>query len=176
MVTAIDENSGIHTKGGWGHIIGDGGSAYSIAVNGLTEAVQLFDENKTDAPLVKAAQGFFESENLRLIIDKVYSEATTKDILADFARCVSLGALNGDEASINIIKTECDKLLRTVYSLLDEIGDCKILYLYGGVFQNNEIFRHVFISGIEKKYPNMKIQILEIPPEDGALKIARGII
>ena len=173
MVTAIDENSGIHTKGGWGHIIGDGGSAYSIAVNGLAEAVQLFDENKTDAPLVKAAQSFFESENLRLIIDKVYSEATTKDVLADFARCVSLGALNGDEASINIIKTECDKLLRTVYSLLDEIGDCKILYLYGGVFQNNPMFKELFVKALNEKYPTVRAEMLVVPPEEGALRIAR---
>ncbi len=173
MVTAIDKNGGIHTKGGWGHIIGDGGSAYSIAVNGLTEAVQLFDENKTDAPLVKAAQSFFEMKSLRLIIDKVYSEATTKDVLAGFARLVAHEALKGDEASINIIKTECDKLLRTVYSLLDEIGDCKILYLYGGVFQNNPTFKELFVEALNEKYPTVRAELLSIPPEEGALRIAR---
>ena len=173
MVTAIDENGGIHTKGGWGHVIGDGGSAYSIAVNGLAEAVQLYDENKADAPLVKSAQDFFEVENLRLIIDKVYSQTTTKDVLAGFARCVADEALKGDEPSVNIIKTECDKLLRTVYSLLDEIGGCKILYLYGGVFQNNPTFKELFVEALNKKYPMVRAELLSIPPEEGALRIAR---
>ena len=35
IVTGIDNNGTIKTKGGWGHIFGDEGSAYSISVNAL---------------------------------------------------------------------------------------------------------------------------------------------
>lgn len=173
MVTGIEDNEKIYTKGGWGHVIGDGGSAYSIAVEGLKEAVTLFDENEFDSPLVKSAQRYFETDNLRRIIDEIYSENTTKDIVADFAKCVSFEAEKGDTVSIKIIKNECNKLLRTVYSLLNEMNSCEILYLYGGVFQNNTLFTECFVESVKEKYPSLKTELLKIPPEEGALKIAR---
>ena len=171
MVTGLDEK--IYTKGGWGHIIGDGGSAYSIAVNGLSEAVNLFDENKQNEPLVKSAQEFFKKDNLREIIDFVYNESTTKDVIADFAKCVSVEAENGDKISLDIIKSECNKLLRTVYSLINEMNSCEILYLYGGVFQNNALFKEYFIKAFNEKYPSIKAELLTLPPDEGALKLAR---
>ncbi len=173
MVTGIEDNEKTYTKGGWGHVIGDGGSAYSIAVEGLKEAVTLFDENEFDSPLVKSAQRYFETDNLRRIIDEIYSENTTKDIIADFAKCVSFEAEKGDTVSIAIIKNECNKLLRTVYSLLNEMNSCEILYLYGGVFQNNALFIEYFVESVKEKYPSLKTELLKIPPEEGALKIAR---
>lgn len=171
MVTGLDEK--IYTKGGWGHIIGDGGSAYSIAVNGLSEAVNLFDENKLNEPLVKSAQEFFKKDNLREIIDFVYNESTTKDVIADFAKCVSVEAENGDKTSLDIIKGECNKLLRTVCSLINEMNSCEILYLYGGVFQNNALFKEYFINAFNEKYPSIKAELLTLPPDEGALKLAR---
>ncbi len=173
MATGIDGNNHIYTKGGWGHIIGDGGCAYSIAVKGLYEAVNLFDENKLNAPLVKSAQKFFGKDDLRGIIDVVYSENTTKDIIADFAKNVSFEAEKGDLASLCIIKDECNKLLRTVYSLVDEMKSCEILYLYGGVFQNNTLFKEYFVENFNEKYPSIKAELLTLPPDEGALKLAR---
>lgn len=175
MVTGIDENNVIHTKGGWGHLIGDEGSAYSIALNGIKEAVVLFDENKLNYPLVKAAQGFFRVDNLREIIDFIYNENTTKDIIADFAKCVSLEAQKEDTASLGIIKNECNKLLRTVYSLLEEMKSCEILYLYGGVFQNNALFRDHFLKALKEEYPALKAELLTLPPDEGALRLAMKI-
>ncbi len=175
MVTGIDENNNIYTKGGWGHILGDGGSAYSIAVEGLKEAVNLFDENDFNSPLVKSAQCFFKNDDLRKIIDVIYNENTTKDIIADFAKCVSLEAEKGDTVSTDIIKNECNKLLRTVYSLLCEMKSCEILYLYGGVFQNNSLFRDCFIKTLKEKYPSVKAELLTLPPDEGALKLAMKI-
>ncbi len=175
MVTGIDENDRIYTKGGWGHLIGDEGSAYSIALNGIKEAVRLFDENKLNSPLVKAAQSFFEADDLRKIIDFIYNENTTKDIIADFAKYVSLEAQKGDTVSLGIIKNECNKLLRTAYSLLDEMKYCEILYLYGGVFQNNTFFKDYFIKSLNEKYPALKAELLTLPPDEGALRLAMKI-
>ncbi len=173
MVAGIDAENKITVKGGWGHIIGDGGSAYSIAVNALSEAVNLYDENRKDEPLVKIAQDFFKTDDLRRIIDTVYSEDTTKDKLADFAKLVSKECKKGEKISSEILSDECNKLLRTVYSLSEEMKECKILYLYGGVFQNNLIFKSIFTDRFNQKYPNVKVEMLTVAPEEGALKIAR---
>ena len=68
MAAGIDADNKITVKGGWGHLIGDGGSAYSIAINALSEAVNLYDENRKDEPLVKVAKAFFKTDDLRKII------------------------------------------------------------------------------------------------------------
>ncbi|MBQ8182665.1 MAG: hypothetical protein IJ025_02040 [Clostridia bacterium] len=175
MVTGVDENNRIYTKGGWGHIIGDGGSGYSIAVNGLSEAVNLFDENRLCAPLVKSACEFFGTDDLREIIETVYSQNTTKDIVADFAKFVSRDALAGDTDAMAILKKECKKLARTVFSLLDDMNNCEIVYLYGGVFQNNETFKECFVVLLNEKYPHLKAELLKMPPDEGALKLAMNL-
>ena len=57
--------------------------------------------------------------------------------------------------------------------LSEEIKECEILYLYGGVFQNNELFRKSFIDDIKEFHSDLKIEMLTLQPEEGALKIAR---
>ncbi len=176
MALGIDGKGDVAVKGGWGHVIGDGGSAYSIAVNALFEAVCLFDEGVSDAPLVKSAEQFFGTGNLRGIIDKVYSPETTKDVIASFAKSVDVLCAEGDSSSVVIMEKECAKLVRTVSSLVNEIDDCSTIYLYGGVFQHNKIFRDLFVKLMSKKYPSVKTELLTVSPEEGALKIARGIL
>ena len=173
MVIGEDVNKKIVVKGGWGHIIGDGGSAYAIAVSALKEAVVLYDENKTDEPIVKCACDFFETDDLRKIIDTVYSENTTKDKIAGFAKYISQVCEKGDRKCLEILSCECRELFRTVCSLLNEMPGCEIVYLYGGVFQNNNIFKNMFVSALLENYPGIKAEMLIVPPEEGALKIAR---
>lgn len=174
MVIGFDGEKTI-VKGGWGHIIGDGGSAYSIAINALYEAVNCFDEKKFDSVLLKKAQSFFCTDDLRKIIDKVYSPDFTKDELARFASCVAELCDAGDESALLILRNESQKLFRTTKSLINDMKKCEIVYMYGGVFQNNKIFTELFTDRFSTEYPNIKIELLNTPPEEGALKIARDM-
>ena len=171
IVTGIDENCNIKTKGGWGHIFGDEGSAYSIAVNALKAAAMLYDEGKI-TPLVKKAEEFFGVEDLRAAIDKIYSPETTKDILAGFSTKVGEIA-EEDFVAKTVIVNEAHFFSKTVLALLNEMKNCTLLSLYGGVFQNNELIRKSFIDDIKEFHSDLKIEMLTLPPEEGALKIAR---
>lgn len=174
MVIGFDGEKTL-VKGGWGHIIGDGGSAYSIAVNGLCEAANCFDEGAFSSPLLKTAQLFFQTDDLRKMIDKVYSSDFTKDELARFASCISELCDMGDATALSIFNNECQKLFRTTKALIDDMKMCEIIYMYGGVFENNKVFRGMFVDMFKAQYPDIKIELLNIPPEEGALKIARGM-
>lgn len=163
----------IVVKGGWGHIIGDEGSAYSIAVNGLKACAILFDENKK-SPLIDCACSFFGVVNFRKTIDKIYSHEITKDIISEFAVKVCECAVT-DVIAKTIILNESHNFSRTVLSLLDELGCCLKLSLYGGVFKNNALFKECFINDIKEVYPSVSIEILALPAEEGALKVARSL-
>lgn len=171
IVAGIDENGNVKTKGGWGHIFGDEGSAYSIAVNSLKACAMLYDEGQI-TPLVKAAQDYFDVDDLRKTIDKIYSPETTKDILAGFSQKVGEIA-NGDFVAKTVVLNEAHYFSKTVLALLNEMKNCTLLSLYGGVFQNNELFRNSFIEDIKEFHSDLKIELLTLPPEESALKIAR---
>ena len=173
IVTGIDKNGNVKTKGGWGHIFGDEGSAYSIAVNSLKASAMLYDEGEI-TPLVKKAEEFFGVENFRDAIDKIYSPETTKDILASFSAKVSEIA-EDDFVAKTVIVNEAHFFSKTVLALLNEMKNCELLSLYGGVFQNNELFRSSFVDDIKEFHSDLKIEMLTLPPEEGALKIARGM-
>ncbi len=171
IATGIDENGTVKTKGGWGHIIGDEGSAYSIAVNALKASAMLYDEGKK-TPLVKKASEFFGVEDFRDAIGKIYSPETTKDVLASFSAKVG-EITRADFVAYSIIVNQAHYFSKTVLALLNEMKNCTLLSLYGGVFQNNELFRKIFIDDIKEFHSYLKIEMLTLPPEEGALKIAR---
>lgn len=171
IVTGIDENGNVKTKGGWGHIFGDEGSAYSIAVNSLKATAMLYDEGKM-TPLVKKTEEFFTVNDFREAIDKIYSSETTKDILASFSAKVGEIA-EEDFVAKTVIVNEAHFFSKTVLALLNEMKNCTLLSLYGGVFQNNELFRKSFIEDVKEFHSDLRIEMLKLPPEEGALKIAR---
>lgn len=171
MVIGVDKNGVVKTKGGWGHIFGDEGSAYSIAVNALKACAMLYDEGKI-TPLIKKAEDFFGVEDFRQAIDRIYSPETTKDVLAQFSQRVA-EASKEDFVAKTIIINEAHFFSKTVLALLNELKNCTLLSLYGGVFQNNELFKSTFTDDIKEFHPCLKIELLTLPPEEGALKIAR---
>ncbi len=157
-------------KGGWGHIIGDEGSAYSIAVNGLKACAILYDQNKK-TPLIDCACLFFDVDDFRKAIDKIYSPELTKDVISAFAVKVAECA-ETDVIAKTIVLNEAHNFSRTVLELLRELGDCCKLSLYGGVFKNNVFFKECFINDIKEVYPSLAVELLALPAEEGALKVA----
>ena len=175
MAVGKKADGSIAVTGGWGHIIGDEGSAYSIAVTALKECCKMRDKNER-TPLVISAEEFFGVDDFRKAIDKIYSENTAKDYIAKFARNVAYLSENGCAVSRKIICDEAAAFAKTVAALLNEIGGSPMLSLYGGVFQHNVFFKEQFMKEIRISYPDQEAKILDITPEEGAIKAARLLL
>ena len=174
MAIAEDESGNTQITGGWGHTVGDEGSALAISLRALRLCCQLCDRGEITL-LLESANAFFGVDDFRKAIDIIYSPETTKDVLAGFAADVGRLAANGDEIALKIIATEANSFADTVLILLDRIKKCTVLGLYGGVFQHNESFVKTFSDKIMTKYPALTIKLLDMPPEESALELARKL-
>lgn len=172
MAIGEDENGKTVVKGGWGHILGDDGSAYSIALTALKYCCNFSDRNRKEK-LLDAACDYFGVSDFRKAIDIIYSEETKKDYIAGFAEVVGKLADEGDTVAKSVIILQARDFTQTIFYLFNEIKNCSVLALYGGLFQHNKLFRDVFIKEMHMDYPDLKIELLTVPPEEGALKIAR---
>lgn len=173
MATGIDKYGNTVVSGGWGHIIGDEGSGYAIAVNALKSCCEMCDKGES-SPMLKAAESYFGVSDFRKAIDIIYSAETTKDKLAGFAADVGKLAQT-DNTAKDIVISEAKAFAKTVLILLDKVGCCSALGLYGGIFVHNTLFTEIFTNDIKAVYSDLDIKTLTVPPEESALELARKL-
>lgn len=173
MAAALDKDGNTLIAGGWGHIIGDEGSAYAIALNALKQCCCMYDKDiRTE--LLKSAEKHFGVSDFRKIIDIIYSPEITKDVIALFAEKVGELASDGNADAVGIIKTQAELFADTVLTLIGR-ADCDVVGLSGSVFNHNELFTDTFYEKLKKHYPQIKVKPTDIPAEESALKLAREL-
>ncbi|MGN0542068.1 MAG: N-acetylglucosamine kinase [Acutalibacteraceae bacterium] len=168
-VAALRKNNGkIKHAGGWGYILGDEGSGYSIGLRGIKNAIRAYEEIADETTLIRECKEHFKTDNLYDLIDLYYTQKVTRKKTAAFAARVCECAENGDKAALKIIETEADLLCETAVSLLKSAKKEIPIGLWGGVFQHSAVFRDYFIRLLNNQgFENVKL--LNFTPEVGAI-------
>lgn len=139
--------------GGWGHLLGDEGSAYKISIEAFKRMIK---ENDFGLERSNLSQDILDKLNIKEvsnIIDFVYS--STKDEIAQMAGLVSKHAENGDEEAKKILVNEGIEIAKSaerVFKAL-EFENCSI-GLVGGVIRKSKIVREAFEDYLNK---NIKV-------------------
>lgn len=106
-------------SGGWGHILGDEGSGYWIALQGLKRMANQFDQGVTLCPLSIRIQDEFQLLTSSHIKRLVYS--SSKDKVAAIAPSVIAEARNGNDDAHEIILQAAKELTRITVNIYNKM-------------------------------------------------------
>lgn len=158
----------ISHAGGFGYILGDEGSGYSIGLSGIKAAIRAAEGAEKVTLLTQKCLDYFSINNIYELIDLYYNKTVSRKLTAAFAREVMLCAENGDAVAKRILDNEAKLLSETVLSLLKDKNTDIPIGLWGGVFQNNIIFRENF-KNLLKRNSFFCVKLLDFTPEVGAI-------
>lgn len=131
------KDSEFNLIGGWGHIFGDEGSAYSFAKQIIKHALDDIDLNK-ESVLAKTVQNFFNAHTKDEIKQELYSDAS-KGKIAKLSQYVLAEKFDEKEETIinELLKSEIEKIKTKLNGLIDEF---ETIYIDGGFVKDDKVF------------------------------------
>ncbi len=168
MAVCRNSDGSISHTGGWGYILGDEGSGYSIGLNGIKAAIRAAEKCAPETSLLGECLNYFSINNIYDLIDLYYEKTVSRKKTAAFARLVSKCCKNGDEVAKNILTDEAQQLSQTALGLLKDKNKDIAVGLWGGVFQNNTFFRNKFTDLMSINGFN-NVKLISFTPEIGAI-------
>ncbi len=168
MAVCRNNDGSISHTGGWGYILGDEGSGYSIGLNGIKAAIRAAENCGQETALLGECLKYFSINNIYDLIDLYYEKKVSRKKTAAFARLVSKCCEKDDAAAKIILEQEAEQLSQTALGLLKSKNINIPIGLWGGVFQNNMFFRNKF-TDIMNKNGFANVKLISFTPEIGAI-------
>jgi len=167
--------------GGWGELIGDEGSAYWIAREGMNLFSRMSDGRTPRGPLYDMVRARF---NLAVDLDlcaHVYGEAaSTRGAFAGFAPIVHDAAQAGDTAATEIFRRGADELVQCVSAVRRslQVPDAVVLPVSntGGVFQSGGLMLDAFRTALSNARPAFAYREPRYQPDIGAALYAAYLV
>jgi len=172
IVYGKDKSGTLFRAGGFGRIIGDGGSGYSIGEKALGIAAKDFDE-AIHSSFIKLLGDKYSINSPDELITEVYKKEFD---IASLARHIIILAESGDETSVQILNEESDELILLINSMMRKLNVNKIdIALSGSLIDNDNYYSRMLKDKITKQLKSVKIIDTKIKPVVGAITIAKGL-
>ena len=174
IIFGKDNKNNFYRVGGFGKIIGDEGSGYTIARKGLNTVAKEYDGFKIKTLLTNLLREEYQIGSKEDLVNKVYS----KDFdVAAVARHVIDSAQQGDKHCRRIIREEISQLVSQL-DLLKQRINIKVLNvaLSGGLAGSDNYYSQELERKILSTLDGIVIKKIKYPPEIGAALIAKKIL
>ena len=169
MLLMADEHGRQTVSGGWGYLLNDAGSGYTLAREALLAVIDQTDGMGPETVLTQDAMAHFSLAHPRALIDVVYSPDFTPDKQASFARFVLTRAAEGEPVAYEILRRNMDRLARLTARLMEKSENVRLAGLYGGIFGHSELAKDLFSEALRRERGEVRIASPEYPPELGAV-------
>lgn len=162
--------------GGWGHLLGDEGSGYNIAIKGFKNMIMEEEQNLPYSSLTKAFMKKLAIEKAEQIKSFIYS--SNKGDIAAFAELVAKEAELGDEKAKKILLQAGKDLALMTYLLYKKLnfkGEVTI-GIKGSILTRVELVRKSFEEALESNIESFTIVHEEVSPAKGAFYLAKKLL
>jgi len=158
------ENEPVLHTGGWGWMLGDEGSGFHIAWEGIRAALRGHEGSGPATSLTGQLCRHFGVNEPEELLDIVYDPPKEPREIAAFARIVTDSK---DSVAREIVLRCAGDFARTVQALLRNLPEDTRLGLWGGMFQHSGAYRAAFCAALGKE-----ANLLPMAPEWGAVRAA----
>jgi N-acetylglucosamine kinase-like BadF-type ATPase len=160
--------------GGWGYLISDEGSGYSLGREGLAAVFRAHDGTGNPTELTPLVLKHFQVGTVPDLISSIYQEQA-RERIAGVSRLVTEAADLGDEAALAIVNRAAEEqavCIAAVKEKLFEADQVVPVVLAGGVFNRHDLFTPSIHRSLGERKVCAKIVIPELPPVAGAVLAA----
>ncbi|WP_341357679.1 BadF/BadG/BcrA/BcrD ATPase family protein [Rossellomorea sp. y25] len=163
------------TTGGWGHLLGDEGSAYHIAMEACKQVSMEMDSGKPLSPFSRAILNEIGASDGKGLKGFIYSSA--KGEIAKLAKAVHKQAEAGNEEAFLLLKIAGEQLARQTIALLEklQISSKPVIALKGSVLEHNVVVQSIFKESISERFPDASYIVDSTSPATGAVNVTEAI-
>lgn len=164
--------------GGWGHVLGDEGSGYGIALAGLRALVHCHDETGPATSLTRALSNRLGLQRVEDVRDFLSADRTDVRTIAALAPAIIAEADSGDAAAQQIVDESASQLALLVRSVASRLfgstPECE-LAMAGGTLTHCQMLRERLLHHLAEQ--GMRLTQIEIVAEPirGAILLARKV-
>jgi len=165
----------VASAGGWGYFMGDEGSAFWLAKEGLNACTKAVDGRGSDTLILPYILSYFAVDELYSLHRLIYSGQVGRPEIAGAARAVFRAAGEGDEIALGICKRGGEELAIASVSALRKLSMDKeevTVGLFGGVFSAGEVIIKPLREKLLEEVPKAKLTFPLLPSEGAAFLLA----
>ncbi|BAS26780.1 N-acetylglucosamine kinase [Limnochorda pilosa] len=161
------------TVGGWGSLLGDEGSGYWIAVEGLKAVVRASDGLGPPTALTRLFRKTLLYGMERELVGLVYRKGLSRERIASLATVVSDAADEGDAVAREIFRNAAGELVKQAAAVISRLGvgrdDEVSVAVTGGVSAAGSPLLDPFVDALNLAAPNVVLVPARFPPFVGAV-------
>lgn len=174
IIYGKDENGNIYRAGGFGRLIGDEGSGFSIGRKGLQAVAKYYDDRGDETLIVKLIKEKYSIKTADELITKVYKENFD---IASIAEVVIIAAKNEDQVAHHILLEETDELIHHISTMMKKMNTIDLRVSFAGsLISNKNFYSDMIRDKIKTSLPSVKIVAPKYSPIEGAILIAKEIL
>ncbi|MDQ2866013.1 MAG: hypothetical protein M3R51_07275 [Candidatus Eremiobacteraeota bacterium] len=166
-------------SGGFGHLLGDEGSAFAIGRAALRHVLRSYDGCFLPDAFIEAIETALDAHGARSVLAQIHGSRTPVARIASVAPRVLELAGSGDRTAGKLVQTAALDLFELVKSLARQSAllDCEFSLIFaGGLLAENTMLSYLLETRIAGDLPLAHIVKNAPAPEFGALSLAQGLL